>query len=107
MPAACESWAGGRGKGAGKDGRRHLRQPRGIHVDSASGSVGARRPGRLFSLRLRHLPCVAKDGALYVADFTNYCVFRFAADDSRGQVVAGEEGKQLMDVNYLKDSSRL
>ena len=44
-----------------------------------------------------------EDGSLYVADFTSFCVFRFAADDSRGHVVAGEDGKQLMDVDYLKD----
>ncbi|CAE6918627.1 E3 ubiquitin-protein ligase TRIM71 [Symbiodinium microadriaticum] len=72
--------AGGRGKGFGKDGRRLMSQPRGIHVES--------------------------DGSLYVADFTSFCVFRFAADDSRGHVVAGEDGKQLMDVDYLKDIDR-
>mmetsp|Transcript_148352 Transcript_148352/g.210728 ORF Transcript_148352/g.210728 Transcript_148352/m.210728 type:complete len:376 (+) Transcript_148352:39-1166(+) len=72
--------AGGRGKGFGKDGRRLMSQPRGIHVES--------------------------DGSLYVADFTSFCVFRFAADDSRGRVVAGEDGKQLMDVDYLKDIDR-
>ncbi|CAE7198088.1 Trim71 [Symbiodinium sp. CCMP2592] len=48
----------------------------------------------------------AEDGSLYVADFTSFCVFRFAADDSRGRVVAGEDGKQLMDVDYLKDIDR-
>ena len=41
-----------------------------------------------------------------MADFTSFCVFRFAADDSRGRVVAGEDGKQLMDVDYLKDIVR-
>ena len=47
---------------------------------------------------------VAEDGSLYVADFTNFCVFRFAESDNRGHVVAGEDGKQLLDVDYLKDS---
>ncbi|CAE7218951.1 trim71 [Symbiodinium pilosum] len=72
--------AGGKGTGIGKDGHRLLRQPRGIHVD--------------------------RDGSLYVADFTNFCVFRFAESDNRGHVVAGEDGKQLLDVDYLKDIDR-
>ncbi|CAK8989904.1 unnamed protein product [Durusdinium trenchii] len=55
-----------------------LSQPRGLHVDV--------------------------DGQLYVADFANFSVVRFGHnDDAAGRVVVGERGKQLMDVDYLKD----
>jgi len=73
-------YGAGKGKGLDKAGHRLLNQPRGLHVDS--------------------------DGALYVADFTNFCVVRFARDDHRGHVVVGEEGKQLLDVDHLKDIDR-
>ena len=48
-----------------------------------------------------------QDGTLYVADFTNFCVVRFGAGDAAGKVVAGEEAKQLMDVDYLKEGRRV
>ncbi|CAJ1377655.1 unnamed protein product [Effrenium voratum] len=73
---AFQYGAGGKGKGL-SEGKRLLSQPRGLHVDD--------------------------DGTLYVADFTNFCVVRFGAGDAAGKVVAGEEAKQLMDVDYLKD----
>ena len=107
---------GSRGKGIGKDGRRLMSQPRGIHVDAVGILVIAGRhthTHRLVLGRFSHVfaACAlsdlhaAEDGSLYVADFGSYCIFRYAADDARGQVVAGEDGKQLMDVDYLKDIS--
>lgn len=57
-----------------------LNQPRGLHLDEA--------------------------GNLYVADFGNFCVVRFSLDDAAakgGAVVVGVRGKQLMDIDYLKD----
>eukprot|EP00931_Biecheleriopsis_adriatica_P114719 TRINITY_DN90632_c0_g1_i1.p1 TRINITY_DN90632_c0_g1~~TRINITY_DN90632_c0_g1_i1.p1 ORF type:complete len:391 (-),score=74.37 TRINITY_DN90632_c0_g1_i1:59-1156(-) len=68
---------GEKGKGVTKDGKRGLATPRGMHV--------------------------TEDGTLFVADFDNNCVVRFAPSDCRGQVVAGEVGKVLQDVDYLKD----
>eukprot|EP00930_Biecheleria_cincta_P003005 TRINITY_DN103946_c0_g1_i1.p1 TRINITY_DN103946_c0_g1~~TRINITY_DN103946_c0_g1_i1.p1 ORF type:complete len:385 (+),score=75.14 TRINITY_DN103946_c0_g1_i1:98-1252(+) len=68
---------GEKGKGITSDGRRVLEQPRGLHL--------------------------AEDGTLYVADFGNYCVVRYGPSDAKGRVVAGEPGKQLGDVDYLKD----
>ena len=45
-----------------------------------------------------------REGILYVADFQNYCVVRFSpTDDGNGTVVVGQRGKQLADVDYLKD----
>lgn len=60
-----------------------LSQPRGLHLD--------------------------QEGHLYVADFGNFCVVRFATGDGNdasgpgGRVVVGQRGKQLLDVDYLKD----
>ncbi|CAL1141671.1 unnamed protein product [Cladocopium goreaui] len=60
-----------------------LSQPRGLHLD--------------------------QDGNLYVADFGNFCVVRFATTEGNdgngpgGRVVVGQRGKQLLDVDYLKD----
>eukprot|EP00435_Cladocopium_sp_Y103_P031094 s596_g7.t2 len=56
-----------------------LSQPRGVHLD--------------------------EDGNLYVADFGNFCVVRFSTGDGNGpgRVVVGQRGKQLLDVDYLKD----
>lgn len=71
---------GEKGKGVGKDGRRRMKQPRGMHL--------------------------CADGSLLVADFANYCVYRFAAGDVRGKVVAGEEGKQLPTIDPFKDIDR-
>jgi len=68
---------GEKGKGITSDGRRALELPRGLHL--------------------------AEDGTLYVADFGNYCVVRYGPSDAKGRVVAGESGKQLGDVDYLKD----
>jgi len=68
---------GEKGKGCTSDGRRVLEQPRGLHL--------------------------AEDGTLYVADFGNYCVVRYGPSDAQGRVVAGETGKQLGDVDYMKD----
>jgi len=68
------------GVGLTQDGRRRLKQPRGI-------TVGA-------------------DGALFVADFGNHCVLRFSQEDARGKVVAGQEGKMLPTVDILKDIDR-
>jgi len=69
----------GRGKGVPADGRRLLKQPRGISFDPA-------------------------DGSLLVADFGNHCVYRFATDgDGSGCVAAGEEGYFLIEVDPMKD----
>jgi len=54
-----------------------LKQPRGIHVTA--------------------------DDKLLVADFANYCVFQFDSADKGGKVVAGESGKLLQEIDYLKD----
>lgn len=56
-------------------------------------------------------PLVAgcQDGNLYVADFGNFCVVRFATTEGNdgngpgGRVVVGQRGKQLLDVDYLKE----
>lgn len=74
---AFQYGVGQKGKGITKDGKRVLAQPRGMHV--------------------------TEDGSLIVADCDNNCVYRFAPSDRQGKVVAGEEGRVLQDVDYLKD----
>mmetsp|Transcript_82949 Transcript_82949/g.173679 ORF Transcript_82949/g.173679 Transcript_82949/m.173679 type:complete len:404 (-) Transcript_82949:111-1322(-) len=68
---------GEKGKGLDENKKRLLRQPRGLHVTS--------------------------DGSVVVADYGNHCVLKFRPGDGTGQVVAGEEGKSLPDVDPLKD----
>lgn len=46
---------------------------------------------------------IADDGSLFVADYGNFCVVRFGAGDSQGQVVAGVENEKLADIDYMKD----
>lgn len=78
--ASFQYGTGERTCGVSEDGRRQLKQPRGISLDT--------------------------DGSLLVADFGAHCVLRFKANDAHGQVVAGEEGKMLPTVDPLKDIDR-
>jgi len=71
---------GEKGTGLTEDGVRRFTQPRGVSIDA--------------------------DGALLVADFGSHCVLKFGHDDVCGKVVAGEEGKLLPSVDYLKDIDR-
>lgn len=71
---------GHKSKGIDENGVRCLNQPRGLHV--------------------------LEDGGLLVADYGNHCVMRFKADDKKGRIAAGEEGKCLETVDPLKDIDR-
>lgn len=68
---------GKKGKGVDDKGARLLNQPRGLKV--------------------------CADGALLVADYFNNCVLRFKPGDSKGKIVAGEEGKALPVIDPMKD----
>jgi|Transcript_11836 sugar lactone lactonase YvrE len=71
---------GVKSSGFDEEGRKRLKQPRGISVDA--------------------------DGSLLVADWGNHCVVKFDGDDPRGSVVAGQDGKMLPTVDPLKDIDR-
>mmetsp|Transcript_12600 Transcript_12600/g.36239 ORF Transcript_12600/g.36239 Transcript_12600/m.36239 type:complete len:374 (+) Transcript_12600:92-1213(+) len=68
---------GEKGRGVDSEGRRLLKQPRGVRI--------------------------CKSGALLVADYGNNCVLKFKPGDVKGSVVAGEEGKVLPDIDPMKD----
>jgi glucose/arabinose dehydrogenase len=63
--------------GVSEEGLRKMKMPRGMHA--------------------------CADGSLLVADFGNHCVFRFKPGDLKGEVVAGEEGRALPEVDPMKD----
>lgn len=76
--ATLQIGTGLKGHGLDKHGtRRHLCQPRGLHVFA--------------------------DGSIVVADFGNNCCYRFKRGDVKGEVFAGQEGKPLPSIDPLKD----